>query len=150
MGTQHHIFIDIERVLHIPRGVILRQVEQGEVVVVQLDLRAVEHRKSHADQRIANQAIRLRHRVQAAQRVCQLTGGCDVQRFLGKAAKFCCLAQGCALLGNDRFQRRLDLVGKSADAGALAAFELTHRAQNCRQRSVSAEHVDQKLLQLFG
>ena len=150
MRAEYNVFIDIEGVLHVARGVILRQIEQGEVVVIQLDLRPVKHGESHADQRVANQAVGLRHRVQAAKRRGNSARRGDVQRFLGKTALFGDFTQRGAFFRNNRLQRTLDLVGKGADACALLARELAHRAQNVGQRTVAPEHIHQGLLEIFG
>ena len=50
LGAQQHLIGDIKGILRIPGGVVRRQVERFKVVVIQLDLRAGDDIKAHAEE----------------------------------------------------------------------------------------------------
>ena len=61
--AQNDVVVDVEGVLRVARGVVLRQVEQLEVVVVVLDLRTLDDLVAHADKDLDHALERDVHRM---------------------------------------------------------------------------------------
>ena len=57
MGAQKHLVVHVEGILHIPCGVVGRQIEEGEVVFVILHLGALEGGEAEAHERVPYLAI---------------------------------------------------------------------------------------------
>ena len=130
MGSKQHLVVDVEGVLHVPGRVVEGQVEQGEVVVVQLDLRPVEHLEAHADEGVPDGPIGLGHGVQ----VPHLHGA---HPRLGHVQGFPLEAQLLGLLSKLRpallhggLQLLLELVHVGAQLGPLLLAELAHGAED--------------------
>jgi hypothetical protein len=68
VGAQDDVVREVERVLHRPRRVVGRDVERGEVVVVELDLRALDDVEAHPDEDVLHLAAGLGDQVQVAGR----------------------------------------------------------------------------------
>ena len=84
MCSEHYLIVNIERILHIARGMILWQVQLGEVKIIVFNFGAVERGEAHAYERIPNFAVSLRHWVQPAAGLAADTRFGHVQRFLFK------------------------------------------------------------------
>ena len=149
MRTKHDVVVDIERVLHIARGMIRGQVEKREVVLVQLDLGTAEERKAHADERIADLAVGLCHRMQAAcrQRANTRCGNVDTLPLKARSLRSG-LERGAALVQRG-LDSLLDTVCFRTDGGALFRCELAHLTQNACELSGFPEQLHAKLFELF-
>ncbi len=68
MGAQHELayFVAVEGVLRIARGMVLRDVERFEVVVIEFDFGPVEHLVAHRQEEIFELSRHLGDGVQAA------------------------------------------------------------------------------------
>ena len=52
LGSQHNVVCDVERILHVAGGMVLRHIQAGKVVVVVLDLRALVNLKAHTGEHV--------------------------------------------------------------------------------------------------
>ena len=84
LGAQHNVIRDIEGILHIAGGMVLRHIQAGEVVVIVLDLRAFINFKAHAGEYINDLVLDEGDGVQVAGRA-DLGGHRNVHR-LGSVA----------------------------------------------------------------
>jgi hypothetical protein len=141
VGPQQGALADVERVLHVARGVVAWNVERLEVVVVALDLRTLGHREAepcedgddlvvHAGQRVERSVRRPAAR----------------QREVEPRSPAFGLALGLERRGElgvqERLERALGLVGGRADERPLLGGERAERAQELRQLTLAAEHAD--------
>ena len=141
MGPQEHLVIDVEGILHIPGWVIQGQIQKGEIIVIQFDLRAVKHFKPHANQRIPNSPICLGHGVQASQRLGHDARLRYVQGFPLKLQLLRLAAEGFFLFFHGGCQLRLGFIHLGTHTGALFLGDLPHSAQNGRQFSAFAKEL---------
>ena len=70
LRAQNDVVVDVERVLHIARRVILWHVEKLEVEKVAFDFRTFSNRKSHAREDIDELASDERERMKCAESCC--------------------------------------------------------------------------------
>ena len=84
LGAEQELVRQVEGILHIAGGVILRHVQAGEVVVIVLDLRGIGHSKAHAGEDIDDLVGDQRQRVQTTHRT-GLGGQGDVHGLGGVA-----------------------------------------------------------------
>ena len=148
--AQQHVLGEVEGVLRQPRRVLGRVVERGEVVVVVLDLRALEHREAEPDEDVLHLAPDLRDQVQVPDRRRRVAGQRDVDA-IGRQTRVQLgrLERGRAL-AEQRLQRHLDLVGLLADRPALLRRQVADRAQRRGQLRLAPEQPHPQLLQLRG
>ena len=136
-----------EGILHIPRGVILGDIERLEIVVFGFHLRTIHHIKAH---RLENVDQVLQHDVQRVQSAffAVATRHGHIQRFV---------LQTCRLLRSAHrsgagFQRFLQLgahlVHQLTHLGALLGGQCAHAAQQAGERAFFAHHLNAKILQL--
>ena len=128
----------IERVAAVAGGVVLCDIQLGEVIVGKLDLRAVENLEAHGDKNILGLVERLVHRMP----VTQLDGGSGDGHVDGLG-----LQSGLHglffQLGADGFDFFLnggaDVVRVLTHDGALLCGQLAHRLQNAGQLALLAQ-----------
>ena len=118
LGAEQELIGQVEGILHIAGGVVLRDVQAGEVVVVILDLRGVRHSKTHAREDVDDLVGDQRQRMQAADRA-GLSGQGDVHGLgsvAGGQLGFLHLGGGSIVV---RLHLGLQFVDDLAHGGAL-------------------------------
>ena len=146
--AQQHVLGQVEGVLRRPRRVLRRVVERGEVVVLVLDLRALEHREAEPDEDVLHLAPDLGDQVQAAGRLRRVARQRHVDAVLGQAAVE---LRGLELRGpllEQLLERHAHLVGRLAHRPALLGRQLADRAQRRGQLGLAAEVAHPQLLEL--
>ncbi len=142
--------LDVEGVLEHPRRVPGRVVERGEVVVVVLDLGALQDPVSEADHHVLDLAGRAGDQVQVPGRGRGRPGQGDVDPILGEAA----LELGRVEVGGAGLEQRLErlagAVGAASDRPPLLLGEARDPAQDRGQLGFAAEVADPQLLELGG
>ena len=148
--AQQHVLGEVEGVLRRPRRVLGRVVERGEVVVLVLDLGALETEKPSPTKM---SSIR--------RRICETrcrwptgTGGSpgsvtSTRSSTRRAVQLGRLELRGAPL-EQLLQRLAHLVGLLADRAALLGRQLADRAQRLGQLRLAAQVADPQLLQLRG
>ena len=84
--AQQHLIGEVEGVLRRPRRMLGRMVQRGEVVVLVLDLRALDDREAEPDEDVLHLAPDLRDQVKAAGRLRRVARQGHVDPVLGQAA----------------------------------------------------------------
>ena len=146
VGAQQLAIAQIKGVLHVPRGVMLGDVEGREVVVVALDLRPLRHPISQAGKDVDDLLDRADQWVAVARRR-EAAGRSDVNGFAGET-----LGHGCAFhcrkpLAKERLHLLFEHVGPLADQGPLIARQLAHGAEHARKAPLLAEQSHSKFFQ---
>ena len=135
-----------ERVLHIAGRMVLRDAQRGEVIVLRLDLRPLDHREAHRDEASQHLPHRLRHRVQPADAL-----GPAGQRHVQPAGLYRGRQTLLLQLVAFRFEGRLQLLPQpvrlAAETTALLQRQLAQSAQHQRQAALPAEVGDAPLLE---
>src|SRR3954451_9199788 len=145
--AQHDVGRDVERVGVVAAGVRRVVVEGVEVVVDEVDLRALDAREAEAEEHLLDLAPRLRDEVQAAHRLRRLARERDVDAVLGELrVELRCLELLGALL-DERLERLARLVGGAADGAALLGRQLGDASEQVRQLGLAAEVADAQLLE---
>ena len=140
MRAQDDVVLDVEGVLRVARRVVLREIEQLEVVVVVLDLRALDHVKAHAGEHVDQLILHEGDRVHAAQRrVLARFGDVDglACELLFLLELFDFAVQRVELRG----ELFAHLVDHLAGLRAHVRGELAHRAQQHRQVALLAQQL---------
>ena len=138
LGAEQELIGQVEGILHIAGGVVLRDVQAGEVVVVVLDLRGVRHSKAHAGEDVDDLVGDQRQRMQAADRA-GLGGQGDVHGLGGVAGGqlgFLHLGGGSIVV---RLHLGLQFVDDLAHGGALFRRNGTQVLHQGRDLAVFAE-----------
>ena len=147
VGAQQGALPDVERVLHVPRRVVARNVERLEVVVVALDLRALGDREAEPREDGDDLVV---HAGQGVERA--LGRPAARQREVEPRAPALGLALGLEHRGElgveERLERALGLVRRGADERPLLGGERAERAQELGELALAAEHADTNPLQL--
>src|SRR5689334_8448046 len=139
----------VERVLHVARGVIARNVQRLEVVGIGLDLRALGHAEAeagedrddllaHAHQRVHDAA----RRTSSGQREIRALALALTATFVG--------AHAVDALREQPFELALGLVGGGADARPLLGRQRPERLEDLRQLAGASQVPDPDRLQLGG
>ena len=118
VGAQQHALGQVEGVLGQPRRVLGRMVERGEVVVVELDLGALEHREAEPHEDVLHPAPDLRDQVEVAHRERRVAGERHVDAVLGEPA-----------LKLRRAQLRVPGLDQPLERPAHLVGPLAHRAR---------------------
>ena len=146
---QQDVLGEVEGVLRRPRGVLRRVVERGEVVVLVVDLGALDDRESEPDEDVLHLAPDLRDEVQAAAGLRRVAGERDVDAVLGEAAVELGRLELGGPLGEQALERHAHLVGRLADGPALLGRQLADRAERRRELGLAAEVAHTQLLELL-
>ena len=136
--AQQHLLGEVEGVLRQPRRVLGRVVERREVVVLVLDLGALDDREAEPDAHVLHAPADLRDQVQVADRHGRVAGQRHVHAVLDQAAV---QLGGLELRGaplQQRLERLAHLVGLLADRAALLGRQLADRAQRLRSAPTCA------------
>ena len=123
---------DVERVLHGPRGVVLREVQRVEVEPLGLELRALRDLPAHRDEDVLDPGHHRGDRVPGACRL-PVVGQGDVDGLLGQHP-------GVPLGDQHAFplrDRRVDLLAGPADRPPAAAFSALGRSAIARFASAN-------------
>ena len=152
MGTQQHVRIEIESIVHGTRRVVARNVERFEVVVVVFDFRAFGDFVADAAEALLDALQRAGDRMQAAAQLATARQG-DVDALRGQPGG----QRGPFQLGLTRVQRILDLflghVDQRADLRPLFGRQVAQGLHHLGQFAFLAEVVNPDLLQgidVFG
>ena len=146
--AQQHALGQVEGVLRQPRRVLGRVVERREVVVVVLDLGALEDREAEPDEDVLHAPADLRDEVQVAGRERRVTGQRHVDAVLREAPVELGRLELLGALGELALERLPDLVRLLPDRAALLRRQLADRAQRGGQLRLAAEQPDAQLLEL--
>ncbi len=120
---------DIERVVHLSRGVIRRDVQLGEIVVVIFDIGTFGDREAQIGEDRGDFIKHLRHGMDRALRL-GARGQSHVDALLREARVQCCVAE-CRFARSNRGRHA---VAQSIEERAvLAPFVGTHAAQRLQQ-----------------
>ena len=141
---------EVERVLHRPRRVVGRDVERREVVVVELDLGALDDVEAHAQEDVLDLAPGLGDQVQVAGRQRRVAGQRDVDAVLGQAALELGVLERGRALAEHRLERLAHLVRGLADRAALLRRQVADAAQDAGQLGLAAQVADAQLLERGG
>jgi hypothetical protein len=149
MGAQQPIAPQIKGVLHVPGGVMLRDVQGAEVVVVGFDLGSFRHPVAEAGKDVDDLLDRADQRVALAGGAIAAGGG-HIQPFPLQP-----LVQGALLhrfkaLIQQRLHQFLEPVGPLTHQGPLLPRQLAHRPEHRRQTSFLAQQAHPQILELGG
>src|SRR2546425_2396720 len=147
VGAQERVFREVEGVLHVPRGMILGDVQGLEVEVVALDLRPLGDGKAEAHEDRNDLVLHPGERVARAQRR-TTAGEREVEALPGALLPALGLAPLGQLQLEQGLQLTLDLIGGRADERALLLRQRAQGAQQKRQRPLPSQVTDAELLQL--
>ena len=139
---------EVEGVRPLARGMGFVDIELGKVIVGQLDLRAVDDLKAHADEDILDLVEDVVHRVLVAQAL-RLRRQRDVHGFGLESALQKLFRQLLAALVESRFDLGAHTVGELAHDRALLRAQGTHLAQDRRELALLAEIADTLRLERF-
>ena len=146
---QQRVLAQVERVLHVARRMIARDVEGLEVVVVALDLRTLGDREAEPGEDRDDLVVDARQRMQRS-----LRRPAARQREIEAPSPAFGLPLRRRRRGQPRVQEALELalglVGGGADERALLGRQGTERSQELRQRALAAEHADAEGFELAG
>ncbi|CDN46047.1 hypothetical protein BN871_KF_00060 [Paenibacillus sp. P22] len=138
----------VERVLHIARRMVFRQVERLEVVVVGFDFRSFRDGITEADENILDLLLHLHERMDRARRQPAAR-----QRHVDRLRAQPRIRLGAAVSGAFLFQHGLDraahIVRELSDDRTLLGAQRAHPAQNFRQRAFFAQILDSEISQLL-
>ena len=149
VGAQHDVVIHVEGVLGVARRMVLRDVQQLEVVVVVLHLGALHDLVAHAHEDVDHLLKGDVHRVQGACAARRSRQG-HVHSLGLQAGLLLAFLQLCAALLQRILQGLAHVVHQLAHLRALLGGELAHAAQQTGQLALLAEDVDANLLQATG
>ena len=141
LRAQQNILRDVEGILHIARGVILRQVERLKVVVVRLDLRAFLHRKAHLQKDFLDAVQRDRERMQMSD-LHRAAGQRDIDLLGVDLGRQFTLGKFLRLLREELLEFGSRLVDDLADARTFLLRNCAHAAHECRQLSLFPQNLD--------
>ena len=149
VGAQESAILQIEGVLHIPRRVVRRNVEGGEVVVVGFDFRALRNPIAQAGKNIddffgcADQwmAVSGRHEAGWSGHIDRFAGDLGRHRRRFKRAKS---------PGQQGLHLLLEHVGPLTHQGALVAGQLAHGSQYSRKPPFLAEKAHAQVFEGSG
>ena len=146
--AQQHVLREVEGVLRRAGRVLGRVVERREVVVLVVDLRALEDGEAEPDEDVLHLAPDLRDQVEPAGRLRRVARERDVDPVLGEAAvELRCLELGRALR-EQLLERHPHLVGRLAHRPALLGRQLADRAERRGELRLAAEVAHAQLLEL--
>ena len=145
--AQEYALGQVERVPGRPGGVLGRMVQRGEVVVLVLDLRALEHREAEADEDVLHAAPDLGHQVQAAGGLRRVAGQRHVDAVFGQAAVQLRRLEFRGALAEQLFERHPHLVRGLAHRPALVCRQLADRAERRGELRLPAEVAHAQLLE---
>ena len=149
MGAQQKIVPQVVGVLHIPCGMVLRDVQGREVVVVLLHLRAFGHAVSEPQKEIndlfggGDQRMAMAHR-----RAGRRSG--DVQTFPGDPFLHRHLLHDLKSIGQQALHLGFQHIGPLAHHGTFVAGQLAHGTEHRRDSSLLAKQSNPQLLQLLS
>jgi hypothetical protein len=123
-------------------------VEGGEVVVLVLDLGALEDLEAQPDEDVLELAADLGDQVQVTGRERRVAGQRDVDSILGEAPVELGLLERGAALGDQLLQPHAHRVGGLSHGAALLGRQLADRAQRRRQLGLPPEVADAQVLEL--
>ncbi len=156
MGAQQHLLgqravrvLQVERVVHRTRRVILGRVQGGEIVAVVFDFRAVGDFEADRGKQRFDALQRPRHRMQAAARLAT-AGQRDVQRLFGQARFQRRLADRFAALVERSFDGALGDVDRRAGGFSLLGRQLAQALQEFGDLAALAEEAGLDLFQRIG
>ena len=149
VGAQHHVILDIERILRVAGGMVFRQVQQLEVERIQLHLRAFRHVEAHAGEHVDHFVLHLVQRMHRA-RFGEGTRLGHVDGFARELHFALGGAQRAAALVDHRADALAGGVDERAHLRALFGAELAHAAQKLRQAALFALKLHAQRLQRGG
>ena len=141
MGPQEHLPAHVERVLHVARRVILRDVERLEVVEVELHLGALGDREAHAREHVDDLVVHLGEGMKSARD--DPPAG---KRQVGPVGRqtgppLDAFQDGLPRLEH-RLEPRLRLVGLAPHNGPVGRRQARERPQKLRESTPLAEVFD--------
>ncbi len=149
VGAQQQVAGQEERVLHVARGMVRREVQGLEVVVVGLDLRALDHGEAEPGEDLDDLVLHPAQRMGGAER--RAAAG---ERQVGPRRRARSHALGLLCVGetrvHERFQLALGLVGRGAHLRPLGRGQRAERAEELGESALPAEVLDADLLELGG
>jgi hypothetical protein len=125
-------------------------VERREVVVLVVDLRALEHGEAEPDEDVLHLAPDLRDEVQPAGRLRRVARQRDVDPVLREAPVELRRLELGGALREHALERDAHLVGGLADGAALLRRQLADGAEGRRQLGLPSEVAHPQLLELLG
>ena len=147
LRAQQNILRDVEGILHIARGVILRQVERLKVVVVRLNLRAFLYRKAHLQKDFLDAVQRDRERMEMSD-LHRAAGQRDVDLLGVDLGRQYTLGNFLGLLCEELLKLGTRLVDDLADARTFLLREGAHAAHEGRQLSLFPQNFDTYIVKL--
>ena len=149
LGSEEHIFGDIESVLSISCGVVLRKVECFEVVIIGFNFGTFCDGKAHSEEDILNFVENDVERMFLAGG----SGGSRKSYVNGFGSKLLfkkMLMDVFSGLGKVVFNFGADLVCKLADNGSFLCGEFSHLFENGGELAFFAEIADSEFLKSLG
>ncbi len=138
MGSQDDVVFDIEGVLHVPRRMVLGDVQRLEIIIIQLDFRPFHHRKAKTGKDSADLFPDLRDRMETA-----VPDGPPGKRDVHPLAEGdLLLPGGCQSLENlidSGGKGLLDLVAVFAELGPVPGRHTRDVAEQSGQQALPTE-----------
>jgi hypothetical protein len=125
-----------------------RVVQRGEVVEVELDLRALEHAEAEAHEHVLDLPPGLRDEVQRSERRRRVARHGHVHAIRGQPAVELLRLERRGALGQQRRELGAGLVGLAAHPSALLGRKVADRALEHGQRSLATEEPHPDVLDL--
>ena len=141
LRAEHHVIRNIEGVLRVARGVVLRDVERFEVIVVELDLRAFRDREAEADEDLLELVEHDVQRVLLADDDFLARQG-DVDGLRLELLREGGLSDGLLPLFDDGLNLGAHVVDHLADGRALLGRNVLHALEQGGQLALFAEELD--------
>src|SRR5579862_6708694 len=141
MGSQEHVSSQVERVPHVARGVVGRNVELGEVILIPLHFPSLHHIVAHAQEDIDALPQRCQKRMSVTRSIWS-TGKGHI-KFLRLQPSFDFRGSyDLSLGGQSSLNRCLCLVGDLSHDRSVGSRQLTHGAEGLSQLTLATEEAD--------
>jgi hypothetical protein len=150
MRAEQDVLGQVEGVLREPRRVLRRMVQRCEVVVLVIDLRALDDLEPEPDEDVLHLAPDLRDEMQAPGRPRRVAGKRHVDPVLGEPAVQLGRLQLRGALREQLLQRHANLVGRLPHRPALVGRQLADRPERRRELGPPPEVAHTQLLELGG
>ena len=129
LGTHENIFINIERILHIPSWMILRQVQCLKVIILLLDFWAYFHSKAHLHKDIFDFHQGHSQWMDMTTR-CTASWQSNVNLLICQTLLKLLLPQLFIFLCNQLFQLLTSLINNLTNTRAILLGQLSHTSQD--------------------
>ena len=137
------LWIEIEGVVHFPRGMAFREIQLGKIVAVGLDVRTFRHREAHVGEDRGQLVDHLADRMHAADFIRGLAyWQCDIDGFGIQSRVECRAFERFPALGDGGGDAVLEIVDRRAFGAPLVRRHAAERLEQRGHRAAFAQRCD--------